>query len=101
MTQEEYQKELWELNQEFDAKRRALARRYVDGLDTFKPGDIVADSTHTILVTEVVVQDPGPLGWAWAAPQWYYLGTQLTRELKPRKDGAVTAVSPENARKIK
>lgn len=84
MEVEEYTQESSTLKKEYDGKQAALNKEFAMSRKLYQIGDIIENSVSKIKVARLNV---GFSGFFPGTPVCVYHGPELTRKLKPRKDG--------------
>lgn len=90
MTKEEYKERSGQLYKEYEEKQRELDIEFALSNNNVEIGDIVSDSSSTIIVESIKVD----IAWSWSGhlPSAYYYGTRLTKKLVPFKSGEKATV---------
>lgn len=83
MTQEEYEKSIFELNKKFKKEKYELEKKFALSNNDVKIGDIVSDGNNIISVSMICIDFSYPN----TIPYVYYKGIKLTKKLKPFKSG--------------
>ena len=86
MTKEELKQKIGLIEHDADLKKRAVYREYVKDNAKAKVGDIVSDTACIIRVEKICYSLYG------GGLSIFYQGPQLTKMLKPRKDGSICVV---------
>lgn len=91
MEKEEYIEELKVLTDEFDVKRKALAKEFAFSNSTVKEGDVVKDNVKSIIVSKIQ--------WSFGSfgdfPYCIYTGIQLNKDGKPNKKGERSSITSD------
>lgn len=82
MTKEEYLSAKAKLNKEFEERHKDLDMEFALSNNDVEVGDIVADKNNAIRVENISV-----FRSVYQLPYVYFIGTRLTKKLKPFKSG--------------
>lgn len=90
MTKELLYKEIANINEVAERRKKALYVEYVQTNAKYKIGDIICDGVDSIKITRV--------GYAleYGNIEIFYFGIFLTKQLKPRKDGSTRYIYEKN-----
>ncbi len=86
MTKTELEKQLHDLEQETEKKRKAILIEYANSNSTVKPGEIVRDHIGSVLVQKIGVYADRNNA------QCMYTGIELKKDLTPVKKGTTRTV---------
>ncbi len=92
MTKTEYFEKMKALKAEFDTKRKELIKKCVLENAKYKVGDIIKNGSFTIVIEKIISN----MIWSDSFPGCGYYGTELKKDLTPRKDGSTASIFDGN-----
>lgn len=78
MELQEYYEKIEEINKRSKKEKNILLKQYLDEIKRYDIGDIIKDSTYTIIVERIVNSS-----YTSDIPKVGYIGTWLTKAMKP------------------
>lgn len=93
----EYKKKLSDLTAQFDHDKSQLAKEYAFSNNELKVGDTATDHIGTIMI-EKISYTTGNV-WNNVSPECVYFGSELKKDLTPRKDGSKRKIYQSNLNK--
>ena len=95
MEELEYNERLKQIETDYDNAKKKLYLDYAMSKVIFKKGDIIKDSRCFMLIDKITVSK------SFGLPEPVYTGVELTKDLKPRKNGSRVSIFGNNAELIK
>jgi hypothetical protein len=94
---ENFEKEIKQLEEEFELRKRKIISLYASENNPHKLGDIIADGFRTILIDKIQFR----LGYSSNFPQCVYYGFVLKKDKTPRKDKSRDSIYQCNIKTLK
>lgn len=95
MTNKEYDKAIYEIEKDFEAKKKAIRLEYVESNAIAKVGDIVSDGSVTISVDKIICSTTFD-----SYPIIKYSGIKYTKRGNPYKSGEDSIMRQSNIETI-
>lgn len=85
VTIEDYESRLKEINERFEKEKKELAKEYAFSNNTYKLGDVIADSVGSIKIE--YIQYTTRADYMSKYPECVFTGIELKKDLTPTKKG--------------
>lgn len=81
MEEAEYNEKLKKIEEDYESSKKSLYIAYAKSKEIFKVGDIIKDSSKTILIDKITAYK------GYTLPEPVYHGKELRKDLMPKKNG--------------
>lgn len=94
MNIKDYESRSKEINERFEKEKKELAKEYAFANNTYKEGDIIADSVGSIKIERIQYSVGG--NWLNKYPECVFSGVELKKDLTPTKKGEKRKIYQSN-----